>query len=142
MMQSFNGVGLSPTMRRTSCSSQNFHGPLSWREKIRFDQDPLRSTIADLHVINTRLHAGVVHAADHVVAEAVIVHQSAVADGDVDHLDFRTIRDPLAGELLFGFSLLHRDSFLCARLFPAAGGMLPSTRDPPATQSPPRRTFS
>ena len=81
MTASLSGVGLSPTIRRRSSSSQNFQAPyLAGRE------DLLGRLVADLHVVDAGLDAGVVDGPDEAVLEHVVVDQAAVADGAVQNL--------------------------------------------------------
>ena len=58
--------------------------------------------VADLHVVDAGLDAGLVDRLDLVVGKLGVVDQAAVADGAVQHLQFRPIGDPR------GFFRCHR----------------------------------
>jgi hypothetical protein len=57
-------------------------------------EELLGCLVAHLHVIDAGLDARLVHGLDEAVVEHVVVDQASVANGAVENLDFRTIRDP------------------------------------------------
>ena len=65
-----------------------------------------RIDVADFHVIDADFDACVVDAANHVVAELAVVHQSAIADGTVHYPDLLPVGDPLSYCLMLVFAHL------------------------------------
>ena len=58
---------------------------------------PRRGLVADLHVVDAGLDAGVVDGADQLVGELMIVDQPAVADRAIEHFQFGAVGDPGSG---------------------------------------------
>ena len=84
-----------------------------------------RVDVADLHVVDSGLDAGLIHASDYVVSELVVVHQAAIADCDIDDLDFLPVPEPIVGPsravFLAHFSLLFMcNSSIDERIYTAA----------------------
>ena len=54
----------------------------------------LRGLVAHLHVVDTGCAIGGIDRLDEIVVEFVIVHEPAVADGAIEHLDFGPVGNP------------------------------------------------
>lgn len=50
--------------------------------------------VSDLHIIDARLNAGFVDRLDEIVVELMVVDETTVADGAVEHLQLRSVRHP------------------------------------------------
>ena len=57
-------------------------------------EDLLRVLVADLHIVQARIHTGAVERAHEVVAELVPVDQTAIADGAVEDLQCGAVGYP------------------------------------------------
>ena len=64
--------------------------------------------VPDLHVVDAALDAGLIDRLDGLVRELVVVHQAAVPDGAVHHLDLGAVRNPMARRTVLRRSLTHR----------------------------------
>jgi len=62
--------------------------------ELVFREDFFRILVADLHVIQAGVDAGAIDGTDEGVGKLVGIDQTAVADGAVEDLEFRTVGDP------------------------------------------------
>ena len=81
--------------------------------------------VAQLHIVHPRRDAGVIDDLDDLVAEVVVVHQAAIADGAVHDFDFGPVGNPAAGGGVFGFGGLGAHSAVWVRweVFLKRGGV-------------------
>ena len=68
---------------------------------------PARVDVPDLHVVDAALDARLIHRLHRLVAELVVVHQTAVPNGAVQHLDLGAVRHPIARRARLRLSLTH-----------------------------------
>ena len=67
-------------------------------------EDVLRRLVAEFHVVHARLDVGEIQRADKFVVKIEIVHQTAVPDGRVQHLDVGSVGDKITSSVHCCFS--------------------------------------
>ena len=67
-------------------------------------EDVLRRLVAEFHVVHARLDVGEIQRADEFVVKIEIVHQTAVPDGRVQHLDVGSVGDKITSSVHCCFS--------------------------------------